>query len=320
MAPMIAAPPSRADIDAAAERIAPHVRRTPVAELDGAELGIPGIRLVLKLEQLQHTGSFKVRGAFNHVLAATVPETGLVAASGGNHAQAVAFAARELGHRVEIFVPETTPAIKVGRLHELGARVVQVGEVYDVSRQAAEERAGATGALLVHAYDQPSIVAGAGTIGRELQQQVGDLDAVLVAVGGGGLIGGTAAWLRDEATVVAVESEGCPTLSQALATGEPVDVAIDGLAKDSLGASRIGDIGFACARRWVDESRLVSDNAIRRAQWLLWDRLRVIAEPGGATALAALISRAHCPRVGDRVAVLVCGGNTDPAALVAPTE
>ncbi len=316
---MSAVPPSRAEITAAAERIAPHVRRTPVIEVDGTELEMPGVRLLLKLEQLQHTGSFKPRGAFNRVLAADVPDVGVVAASGGNHAQAVAYAARELGHRAEIFVPETTPAIKVARLHELGARVVQGGEIYNVARQAAEARAEETGALIVHAYDQASIVAGAGTVGLELQQQAGDLDAVLVAVGGGGLIGGMSAWLRDEVRVVAVEPEGCPTLSRALAEGEPVDVTVGGLAQDSLGASRIGDTGFACAQRWVDDSVLVTDEAILRARWLLWDRLRVVAEPGGAAALAALLSRAYRLQDGARVGVLVCGGNTDPATLLNPS-
>jgi threonine dehydratase len=312
---MIDSVPSRAEIDAAAERIAPHVRRTPVIEIDGAQLEIPDVRLVLKLELLQHTGSFKPRGGFNHLISADVPEVGVVAASGGNHGLGVAYAARQLGHRAEIFVPATAPAIKVRRLHELGAHVVQIGEVYDEARQAAEQRAQETGAVIVHAYDQRQIVAGAGTVGRELQQQTADIDTILVSVGGGGLIGGTAAWLREEACVVAVEPECCPTLSSALAAGKPVDVEVGGLATDALGASRIGDIGFASASRWVDESVLVPDASIRRAQWLLWNRLRLIAEPGGATALAGLVSGAFRPRSGGRVAVLVCGGNTDPAVV-----
>lgn len=312
---MIDSVPSRAAIDSAAERIAPYVRRTPVIEIDGAELELPDVRLILKLEHLQHAGSFKARGAFNRMLAAEVPDVGVVAASGGNHAQGVAYAASQLGHRAEIFVPVTAPAIKVRRLHELGAHVLQIGEVYDEARQAAEHRAQETGALIVHAYDQPEIVAGAGTVGRELQQQVGDIDTILVAVGGGGLIGGTAAWLRDEARVVAVEPENCATLSGALAAGRPVDIEVSGLATDSLGASRIGDIGFASASQWVNQSVLVSDESIRRAQWLLWNRLRLIAEPGGAAALAALVSGAVAADCGRRVAVLVCGGNTDPSVV-----
>ncbi len=312
--------PSRAEIDSAAARIAPHVRRTPVIEIAGAELGLPDVRLLLKLEVLQHTGSFKARGAFNRLLSADVPEVGVLAASGGNLALGVAFAARELGHRAEIFVPASTPTMKVRRLHDLGAQVVQIGEVYDEAREAADQRALETSALVVHAYDQPQIVAGAGTIGRELQQQAPDLETVLVAVGGGGLIGGTAAWLREEANVVAVEPEGCPTLSRALAAGKPVHVEVGGLAKDSLGASRIGDIGFASASRWVSESVLVSDASIKRAQWLLWNRLRVIAEPGGATALAALVSGDVRRRPDERVAVLVCGGNTDPAIVADLSE
>ena len=316
----VASAPSRAEIDSAAARIAPHVRCTPVIEIAGAELGLPDAQLFLKLEILQHTGSFKPRGAFNRLLFADVPEVGVLAASGGNHALGVSFAARELGHRAEIFVPASTPTIKVRRLHELGARVVQIGEFYDEACQAAEQRALETGALIVHAYDQPQIVAGAGTIGRELQQQVPDLGTVLVAVGGGGLIGGTAAWLREEATIVSVEPERCPTLSRALAAGKPLDVEVNGLAKDSLGASRIGDIGFASASRWVDESVLVSDASIRRAQYLLWNHLRLIAEPGGATALAALVSGDVRCRSGERIAVLVCGGNTDPALVANLSE
>ena len=316
----ITAIPSRTDIDSAAERIAPYVRRTPVIEVDGAEFEIPGVRLFLKLELLQHTGSFKARGAFNRVLSGDVPGVGLLAASGGNHAQGVAYVARELGYPAEIFVPASTPSIKVRRLHELGAHVVQIGDVYDDACRAAEKRAQETGALVVHAFDHREVVAGAGTIGRELQQQAPDLDTALIAVGGGGLIGGTAAWLRDDANIVAVESEGCPTLARALLAGKPVDIEVSGLARDSLGASRIGEIGFAIASRWVDKSVLISDASIKRAQWLLWKRLRIMAEPGGATALAGLMSGDVRLQAGDRIAVLVCGGNTDPALFAELSE
>lgn len=311
-----AEPPTRAQIERAASRVGPHVRETPVIGLRGRELGIEGdFRLTLKLESLQHTGSFKPRGAFNRVLSAEVPPAGVIAASGGNHGLAVAWVARALGHVAEIFVPETAPAIKVERLRALGARVFQVGEVYEHARDASETRAAASGALVVHAYDHPQVVAGAGTLARELQQQVPDVDAILVAVGGGGLIGGTAAWARDDTRVVSVEPERCPTLHAALAAGRPVPVEVGGLAVDSLAGPQVGEIPFACARRWVDDALLLPDAAIRQAQTTLWQTLRLVAEPGGATALAALLVGAYTPAPGEHVVALVCGANTDPSAV-----
>lgn len=271
----------------------------------------------MKLEYLQHTGSFKPRGAFNRILSATVPASGVIAASGGNHAQAVAYAARELGLAAEIFVPETAPAIKVDRLRTLGATIYQVGQLYDDAREASEVRARETGALVVHAYDHEATVAGAGTLARELESQTGGFDTILVAVGGGGLIGGTAAWTRDGGKVVAVEPQRCPTLHTALREGKPVAVEVGGLAADSLAARRIGAIAFACATRWVNASLLVPDAAIERAQALFWDRLRIVAEPGGATALAALVAGAYRPAAGEHVVALVCGANTDPGKLPA---
>lgn len=309
--------PGREEIEAAAGRLLGRLRRTPILTVPGSDLGLSGeLRVTLKLELVQHTGSFKPRGALNRILSAELPSTGVLAASGGNHAQAVAWAARELGVDAEIFVPETAPAIKVARLHAYGARVVQVGSVYDEAREASEERARETGALVVHAYDQPEIVAGAGTLARELLEQVGGpLDAVLVAVGGGGLIGGTASWIRGECAVVAVEPERCPTLNRALAAGRPVPVEVGGLAADSLAARQIGTIPFDAARRWVGESVLVSDASIREAQAMLWDRFRLVAEPGGATALAGLLGGAWKPPAGSHVAALVCGANVDPSTL-----
>ena len=314
---MEASAPSLADVEAAARRIEGHVRRTPVLRIAGSDLGLALPHLTLKLELLQHTGSFKPRGAFNRVLAADVPGAGLIAASGGNHGQAVAFAGARLGLPTEIFVPEAIPAIKLARLRDYGATVHQVGEYYDAAREASEERAEATGALVVHAYDQPEVVAGAGTLGRELTQQTPDLDTVMVAVGGGGLMGGTIAALGADPHrgVVAVEPERCPTLHTALAAGRPVDVEVGGLAGDSLAARRIGTIPFALAQQGLKEAVLVSDAAIRSAQLLLWDRLRLVVEPGGATALAALLVGAYQPGPEEEVVVLVCGANTDPASL-----
>lgn len=316
-APTGPAPPTRGRIEEAAARIERHVRRTPILTIPADEL-VPGLdaTLTLKLETLQHTGSFKPRGAFNRILSADVPEAGVLAASGGNHAQAVAWAARQLGHRAEIFVPETAPPIKVARLHALGAQVVQVGQVYDDAREASERRAAESGALVVHAYDQPEILAGAGTLARELQRQVErPLDVLLVAVGGGGLIGGTASWLRGDSELIAVEPARCPTLHAALRAGRPVEVEVSGLAADSLAARRIGSIPFAAASRWVKESLLIEDREIARAQALLWERLRIVAEPGGAAALAGLVSGAYRPESGSHVGALVCGANVDPASV-----
>ena len=307
--------PTRAEINAAAERLREHVRRTPTLEVRGRDLGLEIDSVILKLELLQHTGSFKPRGAFNRILATEVPAAGLIAASGGNHAQAVAHAGTRLGIPTEIFVPETIPAIKLARLRQYDAAVRLVGEHYDEAREASEVRAAETGALVVHAYDQPEVVAGAGTLARELLSQVADVDTVLVAVGGGGLMAGTVAWANGDFDVVTVEPERCPTLHAALAAGAPADVEVGGLASDSLGARRIGEIAFAAAQRGVRAAVLVTDSAIRDTQRLLWGRLRLVAEPGGATALAALLSGAYVPTGGERVVALVCGANTDPGSV-----
>jgi len=301
-----------AQIDAAAQRVDAHIRVTPCIELEPRAFGSPAT-LSLKLEMMQHTGSFKPRGAFNRILSAAVPEAGVIAASGGNHGAAVAYAARTLGYMAEIFVPEPTPDFKVDRLRRYGARVVLVGANYAEAYAASRERAQETGALDVHAYDQVEVLAGQGTLGRELERQLGALDTVLVAVGGGGLIGGVAAWFAGRVRVIGVEPERCPTLYAAREAGEPVDVDVSGIAADSLGARRIGNLAFLIAQPYVESVVLVTDEEIRSAQRNLWDRLRILAEPGGATALAGLLSGKYQAKPGERVGVIVCGANTDPA-------
>ena len=304
----------RDEVQAAAERIVGYVRETPIIRLRGEEIGVPG-DLVLKLEQLQHTGSFKVRGAFNALLSQPIPAAGVIAASGGNHGAGVAFAARRLGVPAEIFVPEATPEVKLARLRGYGATVRQVGANFAEAQAACRARAAETGALRVHAYDQPEVLAGQGTLARELEAQAPELDTVLVAVGGGGLIGGIASWYAGRTRVVGVEPEAAATLWSALQAGEPVDVEVGGIAADALGARRAGQLGFAVAQRHIDDVVLVPDEAILQAQQALWDQLRLIAEPGGATALAALLAGAYTPHPGERVGVIICGGNTEPGKI-----
>ncbi|MGE0093161.1 MAG: threonine/serine dehydratase [Alphaproteobacteria bacterium] len=303
------------DIERAAARIAPHVRETPVMALERGAFGIAA-PVTLKLELLQHTGSFKPRGAFNRILSSQVPAAGVIAASGGNHGLATAFAARGLGHRAEIFVPEISSPVKIARLRDYGA-IVNVGGVsYAEAFAASEKRVKETGALVVHAYDQPEVLTGQGTVGREFERQAPGLDTILVAVGGGGLIGGVAAWYQGRTKIIGVEPEAAPTLARALEAGAPVDVAVGGVAADSLGAKRVGSLMFAHARKHIERVVLVADDAIRAAQHALWESLRVAAEPGGAAAMAALLSGAYKPEAGERVGVLVCGGNVDPSQLV----
>ncbi len=304
---------TRDEIAAAATRIAPFVRHTPVVVLGDPVRGL-GVDVVLKLEHLQHTGSFKARGAFNTLLSADVPAAGVIAASGGNHGAAVAYAAQRLGHPATVYVPSTAPPAKLERIRRYGARVVAVGADYAEAHRASVEEETRTGALRVHAYDQPGVVAGQGTVALELSRQAPDLDTVLIAVGGGGLIAGCAGWYGDDVRVVGVEPERAPTLHAARAAGHPVDVEVGGVAADALGARRLGQIAAAVADRYVDAAVLVPDEAIREAQLLLWEELRVLAEPGGATALAALLSGAHRPSASERVGVVVCGANLDPAA------
>lgn len=306
--------PTGADIETARERIAPYVRRTPTLELGSRAFDIPG-RVTLKLELLQHTGSFKARGAFSKMLASEVPGAGVIAASGGNFGLAVAYAAHILGHRAEIFVGSNSPKVKADRIRSLGAEVRIVEGYYDEALEASRGRAEETGALVMHAFDQPEVVAGQGTIGAELSEQVPDADTVFVAIGGGGLIGGVAAWYEGRTRVIGVEPETGSCMSAALAAGEPVDVTYSGYAADSLGNKRAGRIAFEIASRHVERVVLVSDDAIRDAQRRLWDSVRVFAEPGGATSLSALLSGAYLPEPAEHVVVLVCGANGDLAAI-----
>ena len=304
----------RSDIVAAANRIDRHVRHTPLIRLAAGELTHGG-PVTLKLELLQHAGSFKPRGAFNRLLSATVPAAGVIAASGGNHGAAVAHAARALGVAAEIFVPAATPAMKVARIASYGAHVVQTGATYAEALVASRHRQAETGAMEVHAYDHPDVLAGQGTVAREFELDAPELTHVLVATGGGGLIGGMAAWYAGSARVVSVEPKGCPALHDALRAGRPVQAPVGGLAADSLGARQVGGLMFPIAQAHVAAAVLVPDEAIVTAQRLIWDRLRLIAEPGGATALAALLCGAFAPPAGARVGVLVCGANTDPAKV-----
>jgi threonine dehydratase len=304
------------EIVAARERIGKFVRRTPVLELEPGAFGLGG-RVILKLELVQHTGSFEARGAFNKVLASEVPSAGVIAASGGNFGLAVAYAAHTLGHRAEIFVPSNSPKVKAERIRSLGAEVRVIDGYYDEALDASRGRAEETDALVMHAYDQPEIVAGQGTIGAELSEQVPDADTVLVAIGGGGLIGGIGAWFEGRTRVIGVEPETSTCMSSALAAGEPVDVAYRGYASDSLGTKRAGDIAFAVVSKFVERVVLVSDDAIRDAQQRLWNEVRIFAEPGGAAALAALLSDAYPAQPDEHVVVLVCGANGDLSAISA---
>ncbi|MDQ1081086.1 threonine/serine dehydratase [Pseudoroseomonas cervicalis] len=308
------AAPDAAAIRAAARRIAPWIRRTPLLQLSAAELGL-ACDVTLKLELLQASGSFKPRGAFNRLLSNTLPGAGVIAASGGNHGAAVAYAARALGVPAEIYVPEITGPAKLARIRAYGATLVQTGASYDEARQASEARAAETGALLVHAYDQAEVLAGQGTLGLELEEQAPELTHILLATGGGGLIGGVAAWYGERAEIVSVEPEACPTLYTALREGRPVPVPVGGLAADSLGARQVGALMFGVARERIGSALLVPDEAIRAAQLLLWERCRLVAEPGGATALAALLCGAFHPPQGARIGVVVCGANTDPGSV-----
>ncbi len=296
------------EIAAARNRIAPYIRQTPVAEVD-AGLAQP---VALKLEHLQHTGSFKARGAFNTLLSEEVPAAGLVAASGGNHGAAVAYAAARLGHAAQIFVPEIAGAEKIALIERQGAALTIVPGTYAEALQSAQAYKAETGAMEVHAYDAVPTVAGQGTCMAEWEDQGLDADTVLIAVGGGGLIAGALAWLDGRRKVVAVEPDGCPTLHAARAAGAPVDVAPRGLAANALGARRIGQICLDLAQRHDVESVLVSDAAIRQAQIRLWQALRLLVEPAGAAAFAALRSGAYRPHRAERVAVLLCGANIAP--------
>jgi len=290
--------------------IRPYIRRTPIVEVDGADFGVDGITLVLKLEFLQHSGSFKARGAFTNLLRREVPAAGVVAASGGNHGAAVAYAAMRLGKPARIFVPTVASPAKLERIRSYGADLVVTGDRYADALAASEEWAAQSGALPVHAYEQVETLLGQGTVGLEFEEQDPAVDSVLVAVGGGGLIGGIAAWYEGRTRVVGVEPELCPTLEMAMAAGRPVDAPSGGIAADSLAPRSVGDLMFPIAQEYVGEVVLVPDDAIAAAQSALWETLRVVAEPGGAAAMAAVLVGRYRPTRGERVAVLVCGANT----------
>ncbi|BAL94707.1 serine/threonine dehydratase [Rubrivivax gelatinosus] len=307
--------PTRDEIAAAAARIAPDVRRTPLWRLPGAALGLDCAEVWLKLEQLQLSGSFKARGMFNRLRSLPVPEAGAIVASGGNAGIAVAAAARALGVPCEVFVPEVSSAAKRAALAALGARVVVHGAAYADAYAASVERQRETGALAMHAYDQPEVVAGAGTLAAEIEAEAGVPDRLLVSVGGGGLVAGIAAWFEGRTRIEALEPARAPTLHAALAAGEPVDVEVGGVAADSLGARRLGTIAWQVALRHPLVSTLLDDEAIRAAQLRLWRELRLAVEPAAALPLAALWSGALKPAAHERVAVVVCGANLDPATL-----
>jgi len=293
-----------------AELLRPYVRRTPVMEVDGNDFGLGPIRLFFKLELLQYAGSFKTRGAFASLLRRKIPAVGVAAASGGNHGAAIAFAAMKLNIPATIFVPAVASQAKIDRIREYGANLVIAGQSYAEALANLHSWIAESGALPVHAYDEREVLLGQGTIGQELEEQCPDLDSLLVAVGGGGLIGGVAAWYGGRIRIVGVEPEAAPTLTSALRQGRPVDSPAGGIAADSLAPKRVGELMFPIAQALVDSTVLVDDDAIREAQSRLWDVLRIAAEPGGAAALAALLSGRYQAKPGERVGVLVCGGNT----------
>lgn len=300
----------RDTIAAAYKLIRSYIRRTPVVEVSAADFGLGASALTFKLELLQHSGSFKARGAFTSLLTRQTPPAGVVAASGGNHGVAVAYAAMKLGLPATIFVPAVASPEKIARIRGYGAGLVITGERYDDALAASARWAAESGALVVHAYDQVETLLGQGTVGLEFEEQAPRLDTLLVAVGGGGLIGGVAAWYSSRVRLIGVEPEAAPTLTNALRAGRPVDSPAGGIAADSLAPKRVGELMFPIARASVDNVVLVPDEAIQQAQEALWRVLRVVAEPGGAAAFAAILSGRYKTRDSERVGVLVCGGNT----------
>jgi len=301
---------SRERIQATERIIRPHIRRTPILEVDGADFGLDSIKIVFKLELFQHSGSFKARGAFTNILTREVPAAGVVAASGGNHGAAVAYAAMKLRKPATIFVPSVASPAKLDRIRSYGAELVIAGDRYAESLEASEEWTARSGALPIHAYEAIETLLGQGTLGMELEEQAPKLDSLLVAVGGGGLIGGVTAWYQDRVKMVAVEPTAAPTLDYALRAGQPVDAPAGGIAADSLAPRQVGQLMFPIVQQYVHEVVLVSDDEIVAAQKSLWETIRVAAEPGGAAAFAALLSGRYKPQPGERVGVIVCGGNS----------
>jgi threonine dehydratase len=301
---------NREGISRAYDLILPFVRRTPVIDLDGADYGLGDCRLILKLEFLQHAGSFKARGAFANLLLRQVPKSGVVAASGGNHGVAVAYATMRLRMPARIYVPQVASPAKVARIRACGAELIVTGERYADALAASQAWAAESGALQIHAFDQSETLLGQGTVGLELEQQATNLDSLLVAVGGGGLIGGIGAWYGDGIRLIGVEPVAAPTLTRALEAGRPVDAEAGGIAADSLAPKQVGALMFPIAQRHIDRVVLVSDDAIRASQQVLWETLRIVTEPGGAAAFATLLTGQYKPGVGERVGVILCGSNT----------
>lgn len=302
----------KSSIENAHARIASYIRETPIVRLDGADFGLDSFPLVLKLEQLQHAGSFKARGAFTNLLSREIPRAGVVAASGGNHGAAVALAAKRLGVPAKIFVPEVSSAAKVARIREYGADLVIIGEHYGIALAESEKYRDESGALAVHAFDDDYTMRGQGTLALELQKQAPEITTVLAAVGGGGLIAGIASWFAGtNVKVIGVEPEHAPTLTKALEAGEPVDAETGSIANDSLAPKRIGARVLPILQKHLDHVLLVTDEEIRRSQEALWSVARVVVEPGGAAAFASLLARKYVPAKGERVAVVLSGGNTN---------
>jgi threonine dehydratase len=306
----ITAPVTAEHIAHAEALIRPHIRHTPIMRVDMQAFGGQPMPVDLKLELLQHSGSFKVRGAFTNLLTRETAESGVVAASGGNHGAAVAYAAHKLGVPAHIFVPSVASRAKIDLIRSYGAELVVGGERYADALAASEAYVAKTGALAIHAFDQPETLAGQGTLGKEIEEDLPHMTTLLVAVGGGGLIGGIASWLRGRVKIVAVESDGAPTLHEAFKAGLPVDAPAGGIAADSLAPRQVGQLMFPVAREFVEAPVLVSDADILNAQRALWAGARLVAEPGGAAAFAALLSGKYVPKPGERVCVLVCGSNT----------
>ncbi len=289
--------------------IRPYVRRTPVLNADLADFGLASSPVTFKLEMLQHSGSFKVRGAFANLLLRKVPKAGIAAASGGNHGAAVAYAAQRLGISATIFLPDITSPAKAERIGDYGAKLRIVGTRVADALAACEAHVAESGAMSVHPFDQAETMLGQGSVAIELEQDA-NLDTLLVAVGGGGLIGGIAAWYAGKVRIIGVEPDQAPTLHAALAAGKPVDAPAGGIAADALGPPRVGQLMFPIARAHVEKVLLVNEDDIRRAQAALWQTLRVVAEPGGATAFAALLSQRYRPARGERVGLIISGANT----------
>jgi threonine dehydratase len=297
-------------IKATYDIILPYIRQTPVIAINGADFGLASFPLTLKLEQLQHAGSFKTRGAFANLLLRDIPEEGVVAASGGNHGAAVAYSAWRLGVKAKIFVPTVSSPAKMKRIRDCGAELVVTGERYADALAASEHWVRESGALPIHAFDQRETLLGQGTLALELSTQAPQLDSLLVGVGGGGLIGGIAAWYAGSVKVIGVEPEGAPTLTKALEAGRPVDAPAGSIAADSLAPRQVGALMFRIAQAHISRVVLVTDDAIRGAQQALWDTARVVAEPGGVAALSAILSGAYVPSAGERVGVVISGANT----------